>query len=120
MPHHADVLDTLKSQAEENANSNDPVSEPRPEKCKACKQKNAMSEWKQRYEAYEKGEGKDPGKKPAHVNRGHVPDCPGYKQRGCGPARKDEHKQHQVGAACFLFGASYAWCLMSFCLESSG
>ncbi len=104
------MLSTREWQAEERDKLDEPEDEPSPEECKACKQTKAVKEWKERHDAYIKGEGRDPGKSPAKVNRRHILNCPGYKQKGCGPARKDDRQQQQVGASYFLSLVQLAHC----------
>jgi hypothetical protein len=68
----------------------EPLGEPLPKQCPACKKAMELKRWKEKNDAYEKGEGAHPGDKPAPNKRAHVRDCPGYKKKGNGPRRKDE------------------------------
>jgi hypothetical protein len=63
------------------------------ENCPACKRAQARKKWKGECEAYEKGKGPHPGEGPGHVNRGHIKDCPGYRQKGSGPTPKNKHSK---------------------------
>ncbi len=69
-----------------------------PKKCPACKKANALERWKEKEAAYVNGQGPHPGGKPGPVKKAHVKDCPGYKQKGSGPRRKDQ--EAEVCACC--------------------
>jgi hypothetical protein len=77
----------------------EPLNDPLPKQCPACKKVKALERWKEKNDAYEKGEGAHPGQKPAPVKKAHVKDCPGYKRRGSGPRRKDDETEVCVRCA---------------------